>query len=325
MAAYPLPRFAITAGDPAGIGPEVSIKAIALTPPEKRRRLVLIADRPTLNAGLKAAKKKIRFAPFDAHKLPPKGCAAFYEMKTAFGKIALGKVAASAGRSAAEYIKTGVALSLAGKVSGIVTAPINKKALSLSGLPYPGHTEMLAALTGTQNYAMMLASPEMKVVVLSTHCSLKDAVKKVTAGAIAGKLALMNKSLKLKKPIGVCGLNPHASDGGRFGDEEEKIILPAIQKARKGGINAVGPLPADTAFAPRVRGKYGAFLAMYHDQGLVAIKSVSFGHCANITLGLPFVRTSVDHGTAFDIAGKGVADPSSMVYAIHTAFELAKT
>ncbi len=319
-----LPRFAITVGDPAGIGPEVALKALDVASPQMRRRLVVVCDLPTLEAARKTSKSKIVLLPFERGKLPPSGKAAFYEVRPPSGKIPRGKPSAVGGSLAAAYIKAGVALALRKDVSGIVTGPVHKKALRLAGVPYPGHTEMLADLTRTKNYAMMLASDEMKVVVLTTHLSLKEAIKKATTRAIIEKLVLIQKSLSTKKPVGVCGLNPHAGDGGLFGDEEARIITPAIKKAWAMGINAVGPLPADTAFAPGIREKYGAFLAMYHDQGLVAIKAVSFGRCANITLGLPFIRTSVDHGTAMDIAGKGVARPDSMSYAIKYAFELAR-
>ncbi len=318
-------RFAITVGDPAGVGPEVSLKALALVPPSRRRQLVLIADRVALTRTAPRFLRNVKLSPYDPLRLPPAGHAAFLEMRALPAKgVAAGKIDRAAGRAAAAYIAAGVELSLLGEVRGIITAPIHKKALALAGIPFPGHTEMLAALSSTNQYAMMLASPAMKVVVLTTHLSLRDAIKGVTQKAILEKLALMHTSLRLKKPIGVCGLNPHASDGGLFGDEEARIIAPAIAAARKAGINAEGPLPADTSFAPRVRDRYGAFLAMYHDQGLVAIKAVSFGECANITLGLPFIRTSVDHGTAFDIAGKGKADPSSMLFAINCAFSLAR-
>ncbi|MBI3580550.1 MAG: 4-hydroxythreonine-4-phosphate dehydrogenase PdxA [Nitrospinae bacterium] len=319
-----LPRFAITAGDPAGVGPEVALKALDLASPQIRRRLVVVCDGPTLEAARKASKSKTPLLPFERDKLPPSGKAAFYEVPPAGGKIPRGKPSAVGGSQAAAYIKAGVALALRKEVSGIVTGPIHKKALRLAGVPFPGHTEMLAAVTRTKNYAMMLASDEMRVVVLTTHLSLKEAIKRTTTRGIIEKLVLIHKSLSPKRPVGVCGLNPHAGDGGLFGDEEARIIAPAIKMARAMGINAVGPLPADTAFAPGIREKYGAFLAMYHDQGLVAIKAVSFGRCANITLGLPFIRTSVDHGTAMDIAGKGVARPDSMEYAIKYAFELAR-
>jgi 4-hydroxythreonine-4-phosphate dehydrogenase len=319
-----LPRFAITVGDPAGIGPEVALKALDLLPPQMRRRLVVVCDAPTLDGAIKISKCKTSIVPFERGKLPPIGKATFYDVRPVSGKIPRGKPSAVGGASAVAYINAGVALALRNDVSGIVTGPIHKRALKLAGSPFPGHTEMLAALAGTKKYAMMLASDEMNVVVLTTHLSLKEAIRKATQKAIVEKLVLIQKGLSPKKPIGVCGLNPHAGDGGLFGDEEAKIISPAIKKARTMGINAVGPLPADTAFAPGIRGRYGAFLAMYHDQGLVAIKSVSFGRCANITLGLPFIRTSVDHGTAMDIAGRGTARPDSMVYAIKSAFDMAK-
>ncbi len=318
-------RFAITVGDPAGIGPEVALKALAMVSPERRRQLVLIADRVALKRTASRFLRAVKGSPYVPHRLPPAGHVAFLEIHALPPKgVVPGKIDRAAGRAAAVYIAAGVELALKGEVRGIITAPIHKKALALAGIPFPGHTEMLAALSSTKQYAMMLASPEMKVVVLTTHLSLRDAIKGVTQKAILEKLALMHKALRLKKPIGVCGLNPHASDGGLFGGEEARIIAPAIAAARKAGINAEGPLPADTSFAPRVRDRYGAFLAMYHDQGLVAIKAVSFGNCANITLGLPFIRTSVDHGTAFDIAGKGKAGPSSMLFAIDSAFALAR-
>lgn len=318
-------RFAITVGDPAGVGPEVALKALALVPPARRRQLVLIADRAALTRTASRFLRPVKLTPYDPARLPPAGHVAFLEMRALPVKgVAAGKIDRAAGHAAAAYIAAGVERALKGEVRGIITAPIHKKALALAGIPYPGHTEMLAALSRTKRYAMMLASPAMKVVVLTTHLSLRDAIKGVTRKAILEKLTLMDKTLRLKKPIAVCGLNPHASDGGLFGDEEARIIAPAIAAARAAGINAEGPVPADTSFAPRVRDRYGAFLAMYHDQGLVAIKAVSFGECANITLGLPFIRTSVDHGTAFDIAGKGKADPASMLFAIEAAFTLAR-
>lgn len=318
-----MPRFAITVGDPAGVGSEVSLKALDLMPPQIRRRLVVVCDQSVLTEAARISKCKTKFVDFERDKIPPPGKAAFFDvgMQT---KIPRGKPSAVGGAVAASYIVVGVALALRGDVAGIVTAPIHKKALSLAGFPYPGHTEMLAALTDTKKYAMMLASDEMKVVVLTTHLSLSEAIRKVTEKAIVEKLLLMQKSLSPKKPICVCGLNPHAGDGGLFGDEEERIIAPAVRKAKVLGVNAVGPLAADTAFAPGIRERFGAMLAMYHDQGLVAIKSVSFGNCANITLGLPFIRTSADHGTAMDIAGKGKAKPDSMAYAIKFAFDLAR-
>jgi 4-hydroxythreonine-4-phosphate dehydrogenase len=318
------PRFAVTIGDPAGIGPEVAAKAVAKLPKERVRRLVLVGDASFIEPALKKSTFTGSLTPFDPEKLPPSGAVSLLDTATGITGIKRGKVSASSGRVCAKYIQTAVRLCIEGKLDGIVTAPINKKSLSLAGIPYPGHTELLADLTKTKNFAMMLVSPAMKVALLTTHLPLSEAAGRVKRDAIAEKIILIGRLLKSKKPIGVCGLNPHASDGGIFGHEEEKEILPAILEAKKAGIRVEGPLPADTIFAPKVRERYGAILAMYHDQGLVAIKAVSFGNCANVTLGLPFIRTSVDHGTAMDIAGKGKADPSSMIYAINTAFEMAK-
>lgn len=318
------PRFAVTIGDPAGIGPEVTVKAIAKLPKEKARRLVIIGDAKYVESALKKASLKVTLKPFDPESLPPLGSVALYDSLTGITRIKQGKVSAESGSVSVKYIETAVKLCMEGKLSGLVTAPINKKSLSLAGIGYPGHTELLADLTKTKNFAMMLVSPAMKVALLTTHLPLSKAAGKVKKEAVAEKIIMLGRLMKSKKPIGVCGLNPHASDGSVFGNEEEKEIIPAIKLAKKRGIKVEGPLPADTIFAPQVRDRFGAILAMYHDQGLVAIKAVSFGNCANVTLGLPFIRTSVDHGTAMDIVGKGKADPSSMIYAINTAFEMAK-
>ncbi len=317
--------FAITTGDPAEIGPEVTLKAIEALPPEMRERLIVIGDIETITDVQKSLGRMGELKEFDFNRKPKKGVARFYTMRTLPPySIKPGHVSEKSGFAAAMYIEKAVELFREGVIEGVVTAPIHKKALSLAGYKYAGHTEMLADLTGAKEVAMMLVSSEMRVVVLTTHLSLKKAVAAVKKKAVLEKLELIHRELKPKKPIAVCGLNPHASDGGIFGKEEEKEIIPAVKAALRKGINAEGPLAADTVFAPRIRKKYGVILAMYHDQGLVGIKAVSFGNCANITLGLPFIRTSVDHGTALDIAGKGIADPSSMIYAIRSAFEMAE-
>jgi len=333
-------------GDPSGIGPEVCMKALAKLPERELRRIVVIGDSRFL---INRRGVKVNFSEYEADKPPPvsgalSGSAALIDMKNSpdagrpdaglpgagfrrAGRpgtgIETGKISAAAGKASAAYIRKAAELCMSNELAGIITAPVNKKAFSLASVPYAGHTEFLSRLAGVDNVAMMLMSPEMKVVVLSTHLSLRKAIDAVKFDSIVKKLKLINQSIPSKKPIAVCGLNPHASDGSVFGDEEEKIIAPAVLAAQKRGIDCEGPLAADTLFAPQIRKKYRAILAMYHDQGLVAIKAVSFGNCVNVTLGLPFVRTSVDHGTAMDIAGKGKADSSSMVYAIKTAFDLA--
>ncbi|GMT42291.1 MAG: 4-hydroxythreonine-4-phosphate dehydrogenase [bacterium] len=318
MAEKRVARFALTMGDPAGIGPEVCVRALYKISAARRRMIVVIGD---LSAFKSVKGAKVDFADYNRTKFPPPGRAAFLDMN-ALPKagIAVGKISAACGRASASYIKKAVELCMAGNFRGVITAPINKKALSLAGVPYPGHTEMLAGLTGSDNVAMMMMSREMRVILLSTHLSLEEAIKAVNFESIAQKLELIHRYIPSTKAIAVCGLNPHASDGGIFGGEEKKIIAPAVKAAVEKGINAIGPLPADTVFAPHARKRYRAILAMYHDQGLVGIKAVSFGNCANVTLGLPFIRTSVDHGTAMDIVGKGRADPSSMVFAINSAF-----
>lgn len=314
-------RFALTMGDPSGIGPEVCLKGLAAIPDRLRRRIVVIGD---FRAFANKRRASVRFTEYESEKLPPAGHAAIIDLNNLPEKeLAFGVIAPAAGKAAAAYIKKAAELCMEGKLDGIITAPINKKAFSLAGIHYAGHTEYLSRLAGIDNVAMMLMSKEMRVVVLSTHCSLRKAIDAVRFDNILKKIKLINKCLPSRKPIAVCGLNPHASDGGVFGSEEEEIIAPAIKTAKSSGIRVEGPFPADSLFAAQTRKKYSAILAMYHDQGLVAIKAVSFGKCVNVTLGLPFVRTSVDHGTAMDIAGKGKADPSSMVYAIKTAFDLA--
>jgi len=317
-----LPRFAVTIGDPCGIGPEVTLKSIEKLPKHIVSRLVVIGDRSSLEKGNRFLRKPLLYHPFESEKLPPTGKVSAIFVDGSIGRMKPGTISSAGGKASAKYIEKAVEMCMNGTLSGIVTAPISKEALSLAGIKYPGHTEMLAKLSGSTNIAMMLASPTMKVALLTTHLSVAKAVKKVKKEAVFLKIKLLYEHLRPKKPIAVCGLNPHASDGGIFGNEEQLEILPAVKNGVKLGINVVGPLPADTLFAPQIRDRYSVILAMYHDQGLVAIKAVSFGNCTNVTLGLPFIRTSVDHGTAFDIAGRGIADPSSMVYAIKTAFRL---
>jgi len=315
-------RFGLTIGDPSGIGPEVCIKALSQLPGRLCRKIVVIGDGVVLKVRGRA---KVNFSAYEPHTPPPSGSVALIDMKKLpESGIEAGKISAAAGKASAAYIRKAVELCMNNELAGIITAPINKKAFALASVPYPGHTEFLSRLAGVDNVAMMLMSPEMKVIVLSTHLSLRKAIDAVKFNSIFKKIKLIDRQFPSKKPIAVCGLNPHASDDGVFGDEEEKIIAPAVLAAQKQGIRTEGPLAADSLFAPQIRKKYRAILAMYHDQGLVAIKAVSFGNCVNVTLGLPFIRVSVDHGTAMDIAGKGKADASSMIYAIKTAFSLER-
>jgi len=317
------PRFAVTAGDPAGIGMEVTLKALQKLPRRITRRLVIMGTPGALETAEKITGIKLRMVPFLENRLPSADETAFIDGPDfPRRRITPGRISKTSGLVAARQIIRAVELSAEKTVAGIITAPIHKMALNSAGFRYAGHTEMLAELSGAKKAAMMLSSPEMNVVVLTTHLSLKNAVRKVKKELVLEKILLIRDFLRPDKPIGVCGLNPHASDGGLFGDEEKLEISPAVREAQRMKIDARGPFPADTIFAPRIRRQYGAILAMYHDQGLGPIKATGFGNCANITLGLPFIRTSVDHGTALEIAGKGIADPSSMIYAVKAAFRI---
>ena len=289
------PRIAITLGDPRGIGPEVTARAL---------------DDSTLAALA------------DFHLVGPSGVTLEPDSETGTwfrnGGIPL------AGELAGRAIERAVAMALAGEVDGIVTAPIDKAALLAGGYSYPGHTEMLAGLTGAET-AMMLASERLRVVLATTHVALRDVPDMLTAERIARIAAITRAGLAswfaVAEPrIALCALNPHAGDGGRFGNEDDTILAPA---ARMAGL--LGPFPADTVFVRAIRGEFDAVIAPYHDVGMTAIKVASFGSAVNVTLGLPFPRTSPDHGTALDIAGKGIADASSMIRAIRTCAEIVIT
>ena len=278
-------RIAISAGDPRGIGPEIITKALADPRISERSDFVVIG--PT-GAGV--------------------------EVHEPIGKWE-GSDPAAAGRLAGLAIERAVQMAMNGDVAGIVTAPIDKAALAAGGFDYPGHTEMLAALTGT-DVAMMLASDKLRVVLATTHVALKDVVGSVTHQAIVSAAKVTRKGLRewfgIAEPrIALCALNPHAGDGGRFGLEDQTVLTPAAKAAR-----IEGPFPADTVFVRAMRGEFDAVIAPYHDVGMTAIKVASFGSAVNVTLGLPFPRTSPDHGTALDIAGQGKADPSSFIEAI---------
>jgi len=226
------------------------------------------------------------------------------------------------------YIAEAVRLSVRGEVDAITTAPISKKALSDAGYSYPGHTELLAEMTGTNHYAMMLAGEKLKVVPVTIHCALSDVFRLLTADKIVTAIRITHSALqeyfRLPQPrIAVAALNPHAGEGGLFGNEEEKIIVPALDKAHALGIDTAGPLPPDTLFYHAAAGRYDAVVCMYHDQALIPLKLLHFDEAVNVTLGLPIIRTSVDHGTAYDIAGTGRANPASLANALKMAAMMA--
>jgi 4-hydroxythreonine-4-phosphate dehydrogenase len=246
-----------------------------------------------------------------------------------------GQITAAGGKAAYDFLCSAIDLTLAGRADGIVTAPLHKEGMRLAGLHYPGHTEILAERTGSREYGMMLFARggplphALGVVHVTLHCSLREVFPQLSAAAIEGKVhlldALLRRILEREPRIGVAGLNPHASDGGLFGDEEERYIRPAVAAAQARGIAASGPWPADTLFVRARRGEFDGIVAMYHDQGHIPMKLLAGFQAVNITLGLPIVRTSVAHGTAYDIAGKGVADPASLIEAARVAAQLSRS
>ena len=238
-----------------------------------------------------------------------------------------GEVQAECGAAAYEYIKRAVEAAQSEKTCAVVTGPIHKEALQLAGVPFHGHTEMLAALTNTTDYCMMMASQEINVCLVTTHAALSDVPGQIREDRILKVIEMASAAVSQKgggaPHLTVCGLNPHAGEHGLFGDEEDRIIIPAVERARACGFNVEGPLPPDTAFVPSCRERTDAYIVMYHDQGLIPFKMLAFDSGVNVTLGLPIVRTSVDHGTAFDIARQGVVSPTSVIEAVKMAAALS--
>ncbi len=332
---HPKPILAITMGDPAGIGPEIIVKALLLPKVWRLCRPLVIGSQPIFEQTVQSLKTTLPIMAVDGHdestskqafrrgRLP-----LFDPFSKPARSVRLGRVSAKAGEMGVTCIQSAVQLAQAGCVSGIVTAPINKEAMHLAGHLYPGHTEMLADLTKAKESGMMIMGGPLKIVFTTTHLPLRDVAKALTVQKIVKAIRLAHFGLKqlfgVKKPrIAVAGFNPHAGENGVFGDEEKRLILPAIKRAKAQGISCNGPHSADTMFAKALTGAFDGIVALYHDQGLIPLKTVAFGHCVNITVGLPILRTSVDHGTAFDIAGKGIADPTSLVDAIEMAARLA--
>jgi 4-hydroxythreonine-4-phosphate dehydrogenase len=282
-------RIAITVGDPAGIGPEIACKAAA------DRRVTEVCE-PVIYG-------------------PPEGA-----------RFAPGVLSADAGRAAYDAICAAVRDAQAGVVQGIATAPVNKAAFALAGLPWKGHTDLLAHLTGSPRVAMMFWSAPLKVILATVHIPLSQVPGALTREVLDETIALVVRELPrfgLAAPrLALAGLNPHAGEEGVLGGEERRVLRPAVEAARARGIRIDGPFPGDTVFVRAIRGEFDAVIACYHDQGLIPVKLVAFGQAVNVTLGLPIVRTSVDHGTAFDIAGKNVADPGSLIEAVLLAARL---
>jgi 4-phospho-D-threonate 3-dehydrogenase / 4-phospho-D-erythronate 3-dehydrogenase len=334
------PHLAITMGDPAGIGPEIIVKAC-----EKLRSRIEAGDLRLLVIGSGMALKTAAVQLGAGLAIPevhatdqewPNLC--FLQADEEGEPIRPGVLSADGGRFAFKAVEQGVRLTQAGRIGGIVTAPLNKEALNKAGYHYPGHTEMLAELTGVKGSVMMLAHGNMRVSHVSTHVALQDVPKRLTPERLRYVIDLTDKALRglgLERPkIAVAALNPHAGEGGLFGRQDIEVSEPTIAKAVADGLNVFGPVPGDTVFVKLRAGQYDAVIAMYHDQGHIPVKLLGFEvdpatgrwqelSGVNITLGLPIIRTSVDHGTAFDIAGKGIANERSLIEAIEYAERLA--
>jgi 4-hydroxythreonine-4-phosphate dehydrogenase len=318
-------------GDPAGIGPEVIAKAHASKSLQKVCRPIVIGSFPVMERTIKALKLKLNAVRVDGQGRTPidAGTVAVLDpLEAPLGKFTPGIAAAETGAASVAFIKKGVQLAQIGCIDGIVTAPINKEAINMAGCHYPGHTELLADLTRAKESGMMIVGGPLRVMFVTTHVAIKDLPALLTRQKVEKGIRLAHLALTrlygIKKPrIGVAALNPHAGEHGLFGNEEARIIRPAARAAQARGILASDPLPADTLFGKAAQGQYDGIVAMYHDQGLIPLKLVAFGTCVNLTVGLPIIRTSVDHGTAFDIVGKGIADPGSLIEAVTLAARLA--
>ncbi len=283
------PRIAITAGDPAGIGPEIAANAAA-------------------DPGVRDVCEPIVFAT-DA-------------------VVRVGEVSAAAGRAAYDTIVRAVEAAKQHEVDAIATAPVNKLAFAQAGLPWKGHTDLLGHLCGTPDVAMMFHSPQLKVVLLTVHVPLREVSGLLTPELVDHTVALtvaaMQRFGQPRPRLAIAGLNPHAGEAGVIGTEDDRVLAPAVARAREKGVDVMGPIPGDTVFVRASRGEFDCVIACYHDQGLIPVKLLAFGHAVNVTIGLPIIRTSVDHGTAFDIAGKGVADAGSMIAAVKLAAQMAR-
>lgn len=322
-----VPRIGITIGDPAGIGPEIVIKALADTHLRSSLDPIVIGSLSLVRSTSRLLGSDLDFVLYDPSATPRLDSVAVEDPGGLTDAAKAGFESEETGRSAAVCIETAVRMWKNGQIDALATAPISKNALALAGYKFAGHTEFLADLTGTSEFAMSFFADRLRVVLLSTHLSLLDAINKVTTENLIRLIRFTNvrlgDMLQRDVRIAVAGVNPHASEGGMFGDHESREIAPAIARCRdQYEIDVSGPYSPDTVFLRAYRGEFDAVIACYHDQATIAVKCLSFGSAVNVTLGLPLIRTSVDHGTAFDIAGKGIADESSMKAALRTAVEL---
>jgi len=316
----PSPVVAVTIGDPAGIGPEIVVRALAQDAVQRSVQALVVGDRWVLERAMEVTGTMLEFSPAGPVRL--------LDLANVDHRLQWGKIQATAGAAAGQFIERAVQETLAGRADALATAPINKEALWRAGYRYLGHTEMLGALTGSPDPLTMFAVRNMRIFFLTRHMSLREAVAEVKRDRLAAILPQIVgelRTLGFDRPrIAVAALNPHAGEGGALGKEDLEEIAPAVQDARGQGWQVDGPVPADAVFAQALDGRYDAVLALYHDQGHIAAKTLDFHGAVSVTLALPFIRTSVDHGTAFDIAGKGLARAESMAAAILMAGDLAK-
>ena len=323
------PILAITMGDPAGIGPEIVLKALQNSEIYQRCRPVVVGDRRILERAAAWVENQSQFEgitdPAEGKFNP--GVLALIDLQNARPEdCPVGEVSAAAGKAAVEYVEKACDLALAGEVDAIVTAPLNKESINLGGDGYPGHTELLKERTRADRVTMLLVGPNLRVVHVSTHVSLAKAVSLVKKERVEEVISLAHeacRALGIAQPrIAVAGLNPHAGETGLFGDQEQLEIIPAVEAARARGMDVSDPQPPDTVFLRATKGVYDIVVAMYHDQGHIPMKLLAFDDGVNVSIGLPIIRTSVDHGTAFDIAGTGQAKASSLLAAIDVAIQM---
>lgn len=333
MTGFTKPVLGVTMGDPAGVGPEVIVRALA----EKR---VWDWCRPLVLGDIKVIEQAHRLLGLDlsirtldpgAEPTGRPGILQVLPLSELGPKdMTPGRPTIAGGRAAARYIEIGAAMALDRRIQGLVTAPISKESLNKAGYKFQGHTQMLAHLAGGPQVVMMLAGPRLRVALVTIHVALKDVPSLLSIDGIVTTAEITHEALRryfgLARPcLAAAALNPHAGESGLFGREEEEIIAPAVAKAREKGLDLAGPFPADTLFHQAANGRFDAVVCMYHDQGLIPLKLLHFKDGVNITLGLPFIRTSVDHGTAYDLAGTGKADQTSMLAALKTAAEMARS
>jgi 4-hydroxythreonine-4-phosphate dehydrogenase len=324
-------RIGITLGDVTGVGPEVTLKAIASELGRDQTRYLLIGDARRIQRVNEQLGLKLALDSFDHEPSEARVCVANPPAGRLPDELAPGSPIAA--RAAVAWLTDGAQRCLRRELDALVTAPVNKEAIVRSGHPFIGQTEFLSHLAGAQRTAMMLLGRDdqerwLRVALVTTHIPIKQVASQITRARIMLAIELAEKSCRdlglSRARVAVCGLNPHAGEGGQMGEEEQTTIEPAVAEAREKNLNVVGPLSGDTVFHQALQGKYDAVVAMYHDQGLAPLKAVAFNTGVNWTLGLPFIRTSPDHGTAYDIAGQGIADPSSMIAAIQLAKQLAQ-